>query len=195
MKFSIFALLLGLFTLVSCDIEQTEKGALPDIDVDVDAEAGNLPEYDVDWMDVDVTTRTKTIEVPKVVVVMEEEEIEVPVVDFEAPNASGMKEEVTLTVDAEVTGEAADLDIKEVYATGNRLYVIAELENNGTDLGDQTMRVSDQIILNASDDLDVKYYIIGDRPNRTYNTRYVYVKDRADLDTKLRNGKAIYTKS
>ena len=195
MKFTFLTLLLGLFAFASCDIEQTEKGALPDIDVDVDAEAGNLPEYDVDWADVDVTTRTKTIQVPKVVVVMEEEEIEVPVVDFEAPNATGMKEEITLTVDAEVVGEAADLDIKEVYATGNRLYVIAELENNGTDLGDQKMRVSDQIILNASDDLDVKYYIIGDRPARAYNTRYVYVKNRSDLDAKMRNGKVIYTKS
>ena len=195
MKFSLLAAALTLFAFVSCDIDQTEKGSLPDIDIDVDAEAGNLPEYDVDWATVDVSTRTKTVQVPKVVVVMEEEEIEVPVVDFDMPDDDGVKGEVNLTVDAEVEGEAADLDIVEVYATGKRLYVIAELENNGTDLGDQKMRVSDQIILNASDDLDVKYYIVGDRPARAYNARYTYVKNRADLNSKLRNGKSIYKKS
>ena len=50
--------------LAACDVEQTEEGDLPDVDVDV--EGGNLPEYDVDTPDVNVTSEEETIEVPKI---------------------------------------------------------------------------------------------------------------------------------
>ena len=50
--------------LAACDIDQTEEGALPD--VDVSAEGGNLPEFDVETADVDVGTEEATIEVPTV---------------------------------------------------------------------------------------------------------------------------------
>ena len=46
--------------LAACDVDQTEEGALPDVDVD----GGNLPEYDVEGPDVDVGTETRTVEVP-----------------------------------------------------------------------------------------------------------------------------------
>lgn len=80
---------LAAFLLVSagCEVEKTEEGALPDVDVsadagqlpkyevektqegrmpdvDVDVEGGNLPEYDVDAPDVDV--ERKTVEVPTI---------------------------------------------------------------------------------------------------------------------------------
>ncbi|MGK0189210.1 MAG: hypothetical protein ACI9R3_005027 [Verrucomicrobiales bacterium] len=58
-------------SLSSCEVKQTEEGALPDVDVDV--KGGNLPKYDVDAGDIDVGTKTKTIEV------------EVPTVDFDSP--------------------------------------------------------------------------------------------------------------
>ena len=47
--------------LAACDVDQTEEGALPDVDV----EGGNLPEYDVEGPDVDVGTRE--VEVPDTV--------------------------------------------------------------------------------------------------------------------------------
>lgn len=53
------AAVLGL-SLAACDVEQTEEAALPEVDV----KGGNLPEYDVDTADVDVTTETRTVEVP-----------------------------------------------------------------------------------------------------------------------------------
>lgn len=46
--------------LSACSVEQTEEAELPDVDV----EGGNVPEYDVDAADVDVSTEERTVEVP-----------------------------------------------------------------------------------------------------------------------------------
>lgn len=51
-------------TLAACDVEQTEEGEMPDVDVSV--EEGNLPEYEVDGPDVEVGTKETTVEVPVV---------------------------------------------------------------------------------------------------------------------------------
>ncbi len=59
-----FVLLLALLTVFAtgCRVRQTEEGELPD--VDVSAEGGKIPEYDVDAADVDVKTEKREIEVP-----------------------------------------------------------------------------------------------------------------------------------
>ena len=64
MNKAVFAVLAGTaaLSLSACDVEQTKEGEAPSIDVDADA--GALPEYDVDAPDVDVTTEEKTVEVP-----------------------------------------------------------------------------------------------------------------------------------
>ena len=46
--------------LAACDVEQTEEGDLPEVNV----EGGNMPEYDVDTPDVDVQMEEETVEVP-----------------------------------------------------------------------------------------------------------------------------------
>jgi hypothetical protein len=51
-----------------CRVRQTEEGEMPD--VDVQAEGGKLPEYDVDAADVDVKTEERTVKVPDVDVTM-----------------------------------------------------------------------------------------------------------------------------
>lgn len=70
------ALLLALgasaVALGGCQVEQTEEGELPD--VDVTAEGGQLPEYDVDTADVEVGTREETVTVPDVDVTMPDEQ-------------------------------------------------------------------------------------------------------------------------
>lgn len=53
--------LLGL-SLAACDVDQTEEGELPEVEV----EGGNLPEYDVDAADVKVGTDTQKVVVPDV---------------------------------------------------------------------------------------------------------------------------------
>ena len=65
----------GIFALVSaCEVEKTQEGEMPD--VDVSAEAGEMAEYDVDTADVDVETVEKTVDVPVVDVEMPDEEPE-----------------------------------------------------------------------------------------------------------------------
>jgi hypothetical protein len=49
-------------SLSACDVEQTEKTELPEVEV----KGGNMPEFDVDAVDVDVKTEKRTIEVPVV---------------------------------------------------------------------------------------------------------------------------------
>ncbi|XUU61454.1 hypothetical protein ACRAQ6_04055 [Erythrobacter sp. HA6-11] len=51
--------LAAAFSLSACDVDQTEEGNMPEVEV----EGGNLPEYDVEPMDVDVDSN---IEMPEV---------------------------------------------------------------------------------------------------------------------------------
>ncbi|NNE31979.1 MAG: hypothetical protein HKN40_06370 [Winogradskyella sp.] len=182
---------LAIGTLVmSCNIDQKKDMEMPEVDVDM--EEGQLPTFDVDWADVNVGTTTKMVEVPKVVVVMEEEEVEVPYIDVDMPNDDDddmdmEKVERTIAVEAEVSDVEHDLEIKEIWAKGNNLYVISTLEATDTSIDDKKMRVSDQVTLNAPD-LNVKHYIIGERPDRVFNTRYTYVASMDDLKVKLGDG-------
>lgn len=80
MKLSGKTLLLSIASLgiaavfSSCNVEQTEEGELPEVEIEGEA---NLPEYDVDAPSVDVGTETKTIEVPTVDVTPADEDIDV----------------------------------------------------------------------------------------------------------------------
>lgn len=187
----ILTLLICTCTLIySCDVDKKGKVELPEVEVDV--EKGNLPEFEVDWADVDVTTTTKTVEVPKVVVVMEEEEIEVPVIDVDMPE-DDEKYEQDLVVEAEVTDVEHNIEIQEIRATNNRIFVIATLEALEADLGDKKMRVQDQVTLNAPN-LDVKYIIVGNKPNRVYNNKNMYVTTMNDLSQNVKDAKVIYQK-
>lgn len=56
--------------LAACDVDQTEEGSLPEVEV----EGGNMPEFDVEAPDVDVGTETTTVEVPTVDVTTEDAE-------------------------------------------------------------------------------------------------------------------------
>jgi len=152
-----------------------------------------MPAYDVDWAEVDITTRTKMVQVPKVRVVMEEEAIEVPVVDVDWPGDDDV-EEMTLMVEADVDQDA-DLEIEEVFTNGDRIIVVASLKKEGEMLEDgEMMRVSDQIYVNAPD-LDVRYYIIGDRPDGMTNTRYRYISDRSKINDMIKDNRSIYSRS
>ncbi|TXD48209.1 hypothetical protein [Polaribacter sp. IC073] len=170
----------------SCDIDQTKKTKLPEVEIDVDTASGQLPSFDVDWADVNVGTTTKMVKIPKVVIVMEETEVEVPYVDVDMPNENGdmEKEEQTLMVEVEVTDKEHAIAIKEIRAMNNNLVVVSMLEEMSQSIGDKKMRVSDQITLNAPD-LNVKYYIIGEKPNRVFNGKYKYFKTMDALNEKV----------
>ncbi|HYG63839.1 MAG TPA: hypothetical protein VEL74_14775 [Thermoanaerobaculia bacterium] len=56
--------LVATIATTGCRVQQTEEGEMPD--VDVSAEGGKMPEYDVDAADVEVKTEERTIKVPDV---------------------------------------------------------------------------------------------------------------------------------
>lgn len=55
-----------MFALSACDVDQTQEGEMPDVQV----EGGALPAYDVETAEVDVGTRTTEVEVPTAEVIM-----------------------------------------------------------------------------------------------------------------------------
>jgi len=189
-KIVVSVLALSLLFATGCKMDQTKEAELPDVDVDV--EEGQMPAFDIDWADVDVGTRTETLEVPKVVVVMEETEVEVPYLDVDMPSEYGDKEERTIMVEAEVDNVEHELDIEKVYASGKNLIVVSELEKGSESLGDKKMRISDQIRLNAPD-LNVKHYIIGEKPNRVFNDSYKYYGNESELNDLVKDYRIIYS--
>lgn len=193
-KITIATVALSLIFATSCKLDKTQEGELPDVDVDLETsvEEGQMPAYDVDWADINVGTRTETVEIPNVVVVMEETEVEIPYLDVDMPSEYGDKEERTIMVEAEVDGFEHELEIEKVYASGNNLVVVSELERGNKSIGDKKMRISDQIKINAPD-LNVKHYIIGEKPNRVFNDAYKYYANESDLDAKVSNYKVIYS--
>ncbi|TLP70614.1 hypothetical protein [Maribacter sp. ACAM166] len=187
-------LLVASIVMIGCNIKKEEKGELPEMDIDVSADAGELPEYEINWADVNVGTTTKMVKIPKVVIVMEEEEVEVPVIDVKIPEGDYSEmEERTLMVEAEVTDTEHAIEIKKIYASNDKLYVVSELTAMDKSIGDKKMRVSDQVVLNAPD-MNVVYYVVGQKPNRMFNTRYKYMDSMTDVDTKMEGHKIIYTK-
>ncbi len=58
-----------MLALSACRAEQTQEGALPDVDV----KGGQLPQYEVETAEVDVESKTVEVEVPDVNVEMPDE--------------------------------------------------------------------------------------------------------------------------
>jgi|GEM_PF-1515229 len=83
-------LLLALIMMASCNVEKTDEGKMPDVDVEVDS--GELPEYDVELPDVDIRTEQKTVTVPDVDVEMKKTQVEVPTVEVTMPDENNDEE-------------------------------------------------------------------------------------------------------
>lgn len=96
-------------TLFACQVEKEQEGEMPD--VDVSADAGRLPAYDIDAPDVEVGTRTETVKVPKVKIVVEEEEIRVPYIDIDPAGADAERDDrIGTTASAERPGTSSAVD-------------------------------------------------------------------------------------
>jgi len=182
------SLLLIMLPLSACRVEQEEAGSLPDVDVDV--EPGSLPEYDIEGPDVNVGVAERTVTVPRVVVVQEEQTIEVPYVDVEVPGAERV--ERTITTEVEVPSGGYDLRIQGIYAVNNELWVVSRLEEIDPNAPQADVRVSDRIVLNAPD-IPVRQYIIGDRPEGSFNEQYTFIDSRDQIVSQLESGRELYS--
>lgn len=68
----IVVILLVVFGIYMIDVDVTDEGALPDVDVNV--EAGEMPEVDVETGDIETGTEEVTVEVPTVDIESPEED-------------------------------------------------------------------------------------------------------------------------
>jgi hypothetical protein len=188
----ILPLLLTVFLvpLAACQVEKEESGSLPDVDVDV--EPGNLPEYDIEGPDVNVGVTERTVTVPKLIVVQEEETVQVPYVDVDVPGAE--RQERTITTEIEVPTSGYNVEITGIYAVNNQLWVISRLTETDPNAPEATMRVSDRVVLNAPD-MPIRHYVIGERPQGSFNQQYTFIDDRQAIASQLESGRPIYQQS
>jgi hypothetical protein len=90
---ALFAALGSVLSLSACNVEKTEEGELPE--VDVNAKSGQLPAYEVETAEVDVGTKQAKVNVPDVDVDVSSNEATVPVpdVDVKMPEENDAAEE------------------------------------------------------------------------------------------------------
>lgn len=191
--FLLAATVAALMAATGCTAEKTQSAKAPDVDVDVDP--GRWPKYNVKWADVDVGTTTKTITVPKLEWRREQTEIQVPYIDINAPGSKD-REERTITVELEVPDRGYDLQIREIRAAGDELWVVSELKRTGNSRAGYG-RVSDQVVVNAPEDLRVRRVIVGERPEGVYNQQYTFYSSLSALQQRLPEGggRVIYQRS
>jgi hypothetical protein len=198
------------FGLAACEVEQTEEGDAPDVDieaesgrlpeyeqteegelpdVDVNVKPGKLPKYDIDAPDVHVSLEKRTITVPKLIVVSEEEEVTIPHIDIDFPREE--ETEKSVAVEVEVPSSGYDIEIEEIYLIDNEYVVISRLERPSEPANGEISRVTDHAVITGPD-LDVRHIIIGHKPDRSYNNRYEFVDSRQAIADVLQSGQRIY---
>lgn len=157
-------------------VVQTQEGKMPDVDVDVDA--GKLPEYDVELADVDVNTEEETVMVPKVVMV--EEEVSVPNVDVTMPSDQPEVDESTLEKTrgqmrffVAVPYEDDAITIQEVIRDEDTLHVIATVNDATRPAADPAAEGAEAIVASATIPLTVT-------PDT--DIEYYLVTSRDDID-------------
>lgn len=179
---------LFILPLSACQVEREQAGSLPDVDVDVDP--GSLPEYSLEGPDVQVGVTERTVTVPKLVLVQEQENIEVPYIDVDIPGSQ--RTERTVTAEIEVPSSGYDLNIQEIYSVNGQIWVISRLMEEDSNAPEVMMRVSDRVVLNAPD-VPVRHYVIGDRPQGSYNEQYTFINNLSDIEERLAEGNVLYT--
>lgn len=181
------SLMMLLVPLASCQIEKEQAARLPEVNI----EPGRLPEYDIKGPDVNVGVTKRTVTVPKVIVVQEKQTVEVPYIDVDLPGAE--RKERTITAEIEAPSAGYNLEIQDVYAANNELWVVSRLEEENPNAPKTTVRVSDRIVINAPD-MPVRQYVIGERPDGSFNEQYNFINDREQIASQLANGKQLYSK-
>lgn len=182
-----------LLVSAGCSVEKTATGEAPEVDLDVDP--GRWPEYNIKWADVDVGTRERTVTVPVVRVTRETRQVEVPYIDINLPGAPE-REERTIQVEVDAPHAGYDLQITEVRASGDDLWVVARLMEGNAKAAQDVARISDQVVVNAPVNLDVRKVIVGTRPPGALNEQHRFVDSMDALNRAVPEGsRVIYQRS
>ena len=178
---------------LGCSVEKTAPGEAPEVDVNVDS--GRWPEYKVNWADVDVGSRERTITVPVVQVTQETRQVQVPYIDINPPGARD-REERTIHVEVDAPHAGYRLQITQVRASGGNLWVVAQLTEGNATAGQGVTRLSDQVVVNAPANLDVRKVIVGARPPGGHNEQHRFVDSMDALNRAVPQGsRVIYQRS
>ena len=169
-KMWVVANCVAVTAMIGCAVDQTQEARPPAVDVEVDP--GRWPEYDVRWADIEVGTSERTITVPVVRVDKETRRITVPYIDVNPPGARERQERV-LSIDVDVPHSGYELQIVEVRASADDLWVIGQLRETSTPARQMKTRVSDRVMINAPRDLDVRIVVVGEQPDGNDHLRFV----------------------
>ena len=190
-----WAMAASLSLLVSngCSVEQQEPAEAPDVDVNVDP--GRWPEYKVNWADIDVGTSERTITVPVVRIEKETRQITVPFIDINPPGA-GDTEERVIAIALDVPHVGYELNITEVRASGDDLWVISRLQEPQKPAAQGVTRVSDRVVIDAPENLDVRRVVVGARPGGVENEDVRFVESMSQVDQIIPSqGRVLYRRS
>lgn len=176
---------LSLAMVSGCAVDQTQEARAPDVDVEVDA--GRWPQYKVNWADIDVGTSERTITVPVVRIEKETRQITVPFIDINPPGARD-RDEQAISIDVDVPHAGYELQIAEVRASGDDLWVVGTLRETGTPRAQVITRVSDRVVINAPEDLDIRRVIVGERPSGADNEQLRFIGSMDGLEQIIPDG-------
>lgn len=176
---------LSLAVLIGCAVDQTQGARAPDVDVEVDP--GRWPQYKVIWADVDVGTSERTITIPVVRVEKETRQITVPFIDINPPGARSRHQQA-IAIDVDVPHAGYELQIAEVRASGDDLWVIGRLRETATPAVQVVTRLSDRVVINAPEDLDIRRVVIGERPGGADNEQLRFIESVDDLEQVIPDG-------
>lgn len=159
--------------LIGCAGDRTQEARAPEVDVDV--ESGRWPQYEVNWADVEVGTSERTITVPVLRVEKDARQVTVPFIDINPRGARGRAEQV-ISIDVNVPHAGYELQIAEIRASGDDLWVIGRLRETGPPTVKVMTRLSDQVAVNVPEDLDIRRMVVGERPDGIDNQQLRFVE-------------------
>jgi hypothetical protein len=141
----------------------------------------------VNWADIDVGTSERTIMVPVVRIEKEPRRITVPFIDINPPGARD-RDERAISIDVDVPHAGYELQIAEVRASGDDLWVVGSLRQTGTPAAHVMTRLSDRVVINAPEDLDIRTVVVGERPSRAENEQLRFIASMDDLKQIIPHG-------
>lgn len=109
--------------------------------------------------------------------------------------AAAEAKEQTITVTVKVPDGAWKLEIAEVYATSNEVIVVSQLSRPEDMMGIQVISEASQSIKVKLPALPVKYYIVGKTWGWKNDEGYEFVKERKEVDAKVKGAKKIDVKT
>jgi hypothetical protein len=163
-----------VIAMAGCAVDQTQEARPPDVDVAV--EPGRWPAYDAGWADIDIGTSERTITVPVLRIEKETRQISVPYIDINPPGARDRDERV-LSIDVDVPHSGYEVQIVEVRASDDDLWVIGQLRETAPPSTRMRTRISDHVMINAPLDLDVRTVVVGEQPDGNEHLRFVESRD------------------